>query len=440
MRMVLNTMPATERICSGQSFRPQEQYRMTTHCVQIPCEDGILLYHTLTGALMLLGRHETAQEHTEELVRRRFMVPVGFDDNAYALGIRRIVSLLNPRSDKRKSFTVLTTTDCNARCFYCYELGCRRLTMSTALARDAADYIARVSGGEPVKLSWFGGEPLYNMPAIDVICNRLAELGTEYTSFMATNGYLLDEDTVSRAVNLWRLNRVQITVDGTKERYQKTKAYIYRDDNAYERVLQNMDRLLRHGIAVAVRMNMNRENADDLLLLSDELAERFGGKDGFSAYPVLLKEFVGKVGAFTDDSEAIGRFTALRNRLTERGLLRIKAPANSLPVQRCMADNDACEVIKPDGTVGKCEHYDEADLIGTIYTEQRDQAAIAAWKEPVTTEECRACPMFPQCIQLKKCSWSKDGCSRADRAVKLMKLKESVLTAYQKNKTNGEST
>lgn len=436
MLAVFQSISAIDRICGYQKFDPYEEYRPTTCCVRVQCDDGILLYHTLTGALYLLENEDELSQNREEFVINRFLVPRSFDEKKYVSEVKKILSLLRPRCDKVTSFTILTTTDCNARCYYCYELNSRRLTMDDTVASDTADYIKKVSAGDNVSITWFGGEPLYNSRAIDVITSRLHKLGVEFTSRIITNAYLFDVDTVHRAVENWHLKSAQITIDGTKERYQKTKAYIYHDNNAYERVLSNIDSLLENGIKVAVRLNMNRENADDLITLSDQLSERFAGRKGLTVYPILLKEFVGSVNAFENDREASERIMELRRLLLEKGFLHTTPLVREITFQRCMADNDACEVILPDGSIGKCEHFSESEIIGSIYSDSRDSALIESWKEQVFDPFCDRCPLLPRCLELKKCAWSKGGCSERVRLLRTEKLKGQILSAYLEQKEN----
>ena len=63
-------------------------------------------------------------------------------------------------------YTILTTTDCNARCFYCYERGCARVTMDSETADKVADYIQNRCGGNPVKIECRGFVRSFFIPAI----------------------------------------------------------------------------------------------------------------------------------------------------------------------------------------------------------------------------------------------------------------------------------
>ncbi len=435
MRIIFNPVIPAQRIFGLQKFRQEEPYRLTRFCVKVACDDGTLYYHTLNGMLVLFENGETSEDHLVELVKYRFFVPVSLDERKHALEYRRILSMLIQKTQNRTAFTILTTTDCNARCFYCYERGTRRITMTPQTARDTAEYIANACGGERIKLIWFGGEPLYNPEAIDIITAYLQKRGIDYYSKIITNGYLFDRSLAERAKSVWRLTSAHITLDGTKDRYQKTKAYIYNDENAYERVLENIGCLLDNGIKVSVRLNMNRMNADDLSLLSEELYIRFKHSALFSVAPVLLKDFAGDVCAFESAEVAVERFLQLSEKLKEFGLLHQEPLKREISALRCMADNDKCELIMPDGRIGKCEHIRDEDMIGSIYHPDRDVALIAAWKEQVTdAAECQTCTLYPRCIELKKCAWAKDGCSSTVRRLRLLKLKDQILTAYNESK------
>ena len=167
MEILSQPIELAQKVCGSQKPCPGD-WRMTHHCVSVPCAEGVLLYHTLTGELLLLNDEEWAARDTdpnlrEALFRRRFLVPTDFDENRYADQVVHLAKLLNPPQKGITRFTVFTTLDCNARCFYCYQMGRRRPSMSVQTAHDTAAYMARVSQGQQVKIQWYGGEPLYNL-------------------------------------------------------------------------------------------------------------------------------------------------------------------------------------------------------------------------------------------------------------------------------------
>jgi len=440
MKKIFSPMLEAEKICGEQKIKSGTKYRPTRHCISVPCEDGTLLYHTLTGALYLLESNETAEDHKEELIRARYYVPEDFDEIKYARDVRNVAAMLRPKPKHRTAFTILTTTDCNARCFYCYEMGCKRMAMSPQTAHDTADYIARVCGGERVDIQWFGGEPLYNRKAIEIITSSLREKGIEFSSKMVSNGYLLDEETAKQAKESWNITWIQISLDGTKNVYNRTKAYIENDEDAFERVLKNIEFALDAGITVHVRLNMDSNNADDLSELVDILAERFEKRKGFYVYVALLRNFGGKVAAFDSEEKAAGTRNSLQKKIN--GYWGVYS--NNLPtkfrVHYCQADNDACEVIMPDGNLEKCEHFVEGEYIGSIYNDKRDKEIICSWKETDFFPACKECALFPQCIFLKRCESSGVECKESRRAVMKFQLEERLLHDYRVEKSKQSST
>ena len=443
MRQILPMESTAEKLCGTQRLNAGAEYRHTFHSLSIPCKDGTLLYHTMTGELLLLAPDETEEQNRDALIRGWFLVPKDFDENRHVRDVREILSLLHAKKGFRDNFTIFTTTDCNARCYYCYEKGIDRFSMTAETARDTAAYIARISDGHEVKLSWIGGEPLFNSSVIDIICDELRRLGVRWWSIMTSNGYYFTDEIAKRANDLWNMRRVQITLDGTREVYLRTKSFIEHDADAYERVLRNMSSALSAGVKVTIRLNMDAGNADDLLVLSNELYTRFGKREDLDVMPVLLQPWAGAIRSFDSEQETICRYFELQDRLKELGLLRSTSLSRTLFFNHCIADNDACETILPDGRIGKCDQFQGTDLIGSIYSEEKDQKMILSWKEKAYFTECERCPLYPRCVQLKKCNWVKRGCAESNRTVLIRKLEQQIMEAYnsvkQSNNTNGEN-
>ena len=432
MRTLIPADAVASRLIGEQKAAPDAALRKSRFCVSLACEEGTLLYHTLTGELRLLTGGETPEGCSRELAEAWYFVPEDFDEVRRARQIQTILAAAAPRGKEKTAFVILPTTGCNARCAYCFERGVKPLFMSRETAKDVGEYIARSCGGKPVSIHWFGGEPLYNRPAIDTICEAMREHRVEYTSHMTSNGYYLDAETAGKAVRDWHMKHVQITLDGTEKVYNRIKAYREEDENPFRRVIQNIDAALDAGLRVYVRLNMDAENADDLFCLADELGERFRGRKGLSSVVVLLKEFTGKIRKFSTDEEAMERRSALMEKLEGYGFgLEILPLNGKLIANRCNADNDAGEVILPDGGVTKCEHINCSGRIGSIYSEERDEQEIRAWKEKAWFPECEECVLLPRCGALKRCEWVKDGCRKTSRILKTQILEDQIREAYK---------
>lgn len=435
MRVILDPIPGIQKLIGSAQYDDGARYVRSRYCIETACEDGSLLYSTLTGELILLEEQDSPEEYVRKLVEKRFLVPSDHDEHAQAQQIKQLLSYLQPPSPAKTSFTIFTTTACNARCSYCYENGITPKAMSEQVAGDVADYIADHCKGEEVSIHWFGGEPLFNARAIDTISSRLSERGVSFKSHMTSNGFYLDREVARRAKVDWHLRDVQIAVDGTEDTYNRVKAYVDADGSAYQRVLENIGYALDQGIRVTVRLNMDEANADDLMMLADELAERFSGRRGLYAVAMPLVSLAGGVSEFDSDEEKVRRYKALYDRLNGHGLVRQEGLPRVLSMNRCSADNAGAEVILPDGQVARCEHFDETERIGDIYHPERDAGIVASWaKRAESMPLCKTCPHWPQCIPLERCAWDAGGCSEARREMRLHKFRNRMLAEYERSK------
>ena len=411
--------------------------------VQLPVEKGLLLYNVMTRAVVLLSPEE-ARKMTDdpvsvpELVSKWFAVPLNHDDRKLAREIRAVGRMLEKRPKGISGYTILTTTDCNARCFYCYENGRSRISMTEETAQKVADFIIRNHADEKVTFRWFGGEPLCNKGVISLICNRLRHTGIEYLSSMVSNGYLFDDETISEAINLWNLDTVQITLDGTEEVYNRTKAFICPETSPYLRVLGNIHRLLDAGVKVDIRLNIDRHNTDDLLDLADILTNEFGGRKHFGVYSHTLFEAVSKMKPLPHTDSCRQELFNTRMRLQEKLMEGKIALEGRLPVKlklsHCMADNDTQVLILPDGHIGKCEHYTEDHWFGSVDSPVKDESMLAEFKRlREEIEACANCPFYPDCYRLVLCEETLH-CYPEEREEKKMMTRRNLLNFYQKKK------
>lgn len=417
-------------------------YRLMHFCVEHPTEDGVLIFNLLTRELVLLNEDECSHlTELDDLKRRWFLVPEGTNEKEYADLVKWVLTTRQKNTNNITGYTIFTTTDCNARCFYCFEAGRSRIPMNEATASKTVQYIKDHCGGDPIRISWFGGEPLFNQDAIDTICEGLRQENITFVSTMVSNGYLFDDETIQKAIREWNLKRVQITLDGTEEVYNKAKAFIYREGSAYQKVLGNMEHLLDAGVSIQVRLNMDLYNAENLLELVDELAKRFAGRKGLFVYAHHLFD-VDKSMAETHTEEEWDKrdeaMCRLNEKLKEYGLSSKRGISKHIKLNHCMADSGKSVTILPDGNIGLCEHFSEDEFIGHLDKEGFDPEMVKSWKETVPEiPECAECFYYPECIKLKKCA-NDNICFRQDRNDLLRKTKQQMLNEYENWKSKAE--
>lgn len=415
--------------------KTSDQTRMMKYCAHTPVDEGILLFNLLTRELVLLTQEEFSQATQLEYLKTHwFAVPEDTDEKELASFVRWALKTRQKKDGCISGYTIFPTTDCNARCFYCFELGRSRMPMSQETALKVVQYIKNHHGDKDVHINWFGGEPLFNQAVIDTICDGLRKEGITFESTVISNGYLFDDETVRKAVESWNVKRVQITLDGTEAVYNKTKAYIYRQGNPYQIVMGNMERLLDAQIPVIVRMNMDLHNAEDLLQLSKELGQRFGGRKRIQAYVRHI---------FDDDQPIAERHDATGWTLREEALARVeeqlavygleskRGVSRGLRTTLCKADCGHAVTILPDGNIGLCEHFSESEFIGHIDREGFDQTVVDSWKQTMPEiPECADCFCYPECIKLVKCANTKL-CFLQQRQWELRRTQRQMVNEYR---------
>lgn len=445
MWQILPPIVLAKKILGQQETDERTPHRLTTHCVQIEQPEGVLLYHTLTGDLLLLEKEEAEQLQKlsghvppalAELVPRWFLVPEGADDMALADQVRDIARHLGQKDKALTEYLIFTTTACNARCFYCFEAGIKKVTMSEDTARAAGAYIAEHCGGKPVELVWFGGEPLVNVKTIDAIADTLRQRGVDFRSRMDSNGYLFDQALAARAKDDWGLYEVQITVDGTEEVYNARKAFVHPEGSPFQRVLRNIGLLLDAGVPVAVRLNMDEENESDLYALVDDLAARFGGKPGFSIHCRVLIENKGvEPAAYTEEkrNSLAEKARAMWAYLDQKGVAVKRTLVDQrLVLYSCWSDKPYTATITPEGRLGRCESHIDKGLWGSVFSQERDEAALRQWRERRPAEEvCKTCALYPRCIRLKNCVTHTKQCSEIERVERQISLNRCILSTFE---------
>lgn len=405
----------------GYPIPQNTEYRLMRYLVRDDCEDGTLLLNTVTGELVMLSREEAGildalpmpyAAVMDPFIAGHFLVPNSFDDAKAVNQLRTVLRKLSS-GNGITGYSILPTSACNARCFYCYESSYPKVSMTEEIADKLVDFIAEHCGANKhVEIEWFGGEPTVGESRIDQICDRLTERGITFNSTTLSNGYLFDKELAHKARTKWRLQSIQISMDGTEDVYNKTKAYVNAVGSPYQRVLDNIGWLLDEDIYVLVRMNLSFHNENDLKALIDELISRYGKRKKFSAYVHEVFADMGYKPVSYDEDELhqlINKKIALNRYIADSGcrvLLKFSSPGilPYLKLNYCMADNGGSLLVNPLGQFGKCDHYSFDRLIGDLESDSSiDRTKISAWMNHDYNEWCKECFLFPICGQAEFC-------------------------------------
>lgn len=442
MKTIVEPKKYIDKLWGKQRIKETDVYRLMRYVLRADHDGKVLLHNVVTGQLAELNQEEAGMLEKlptafdpvmEQLAAGHFLVTEGFDEYKSVNQLRRIYQ---SRSTGKaiNHYVILPTTFCNAHCFYCYESDYPRVHMTEETAGRLVDYIDEHRQGKNVSINWFGGEPLVGIQRIDQISQGLRDREIPFTSSMISNGYLFDEEIVERSKELWKLQRVQITLDGTEDTYNQVKAYVNVQDNPFQRVLRNIDLLSSKGIHVNIRLNVDFYNKDDIRKLIEELGERYAGQNHVTVYLNMLFDGQGyePVRHSYDDMLALMDFNAdCTDRLKELKLSFDNMKYLHLSFSQCMADNPHTVMIQPDGSFCRCEHENIHDRYGSLEEGVTDPQKLDRWKEMTEpSDNCPECPIYPACYHLRYCMNSDLPCIERFQVSALEKQKERILAMY----------
>lgn len=445
MKVVVHGLSEVKSEIGKQKYSSCTNYKKIIFCIEQEISCGTLIYNTLTREIILLSNEEKKEfkevieskdgdRFFKYLVEHWFYIPVDLDDKTIGYIARTRCASQDFKKNRRvDSFTILTTTSCNASCPYCYEKGIKKQSMSSKVAEDVSQYILK-NASSKIALRWFGGEPLCNSEAITAICKKISDYGIPYHSSITSNGFLFNKIEKNIIVDLWKLRNAQITIDGTRENYNRTKSYKSCQEDAYERVLENVKRLLDIGVAVSIRLNISNENTKDMLALIEELKKRFYGYSRIKVYPYPIFEGTGTPAFRPTDSEReflYDNCILIFEKILACGLSP-NQKIGTIKKHHCMADGGKSRVIFPDGRISLCQHYDEKEVCGTIYKNRIDAKKEIAWKKRTSDiENCKKCPQYPICFRLEKCP-NEVQCTSGERRFNERKIRQNMIFEYER--------
>src|SRR5215475_6761654 len=229
--------------------------------LRVPLGGDIFLMNTLTDAQVIVSSDAAVlldgdvdpntldgevRSTFDELVENGFITP-GRDHDRDEL-TRYLDQITSDASEL--NVTVLTTLQCNFACDYCFQ-GDRgnynkfAEKMSLETAEHVASWIERELDRvrpEQFVLTFFGGEPLLNLPVMYYLAERLWMASTarrvKQIVSIITNGLLLTEEVVDRMVP-FGLKGVKITLDGDRDTHNRMRP-LRGGQGTFDRIVENI--------------------------------------------------------------------------------------------------------------------------------------------------------------------------------------------------------
>ena len=410
----------------GEGVPEAQPWVASRYNVQTRTEDGsLIVWNTQRGTISVFppGQSQAVRSMLtkkgieappEGIVKylrdRGFLVKAGTDE--YLL-FQLAFGFQHYRADSLE-LTLLASEDCNFRCQYCYEQF-RRGTMQPWVREGVKELVRhRLPSLRRLVIGWFGGEPLYGLPAIEELAPFFHQIAEEnsiaFTSHMTTNGYLLTPEVAEKLLS-WRVTQYQITIDGAPADHD-CKRPARDGSGTFSQIFANLKSLRQRpeNYTVDIRINFDHENHPHLEEFLALLGEEFGGDRRFR----LRFRPVGRWGGANDSGLNVcgmDEATVVKNQLTEAARKQgidsadNASQLNRLGTQVCYAARPYHFIIGSNGTVMKCTvdlDKEDRNVVGHLTQAGKldlDAGKLALWTQPSFTSDpgCQKCVILPLC-------------------------------------------
>jgi uncharacterized protein len=275
--------------------------------------------------------------------------------------------LLTAAAARSYSLTVLTSTDCNLGCGYCFQNtgqdptgGARpprithaRLTpeVITSVLRFTERQMA-AAGLDKLKILLFGGEPLLNPRGCVELLARAAGLGLVSAS-MISNATLLTPPLARQLAGLG-LRSVQVTFDGDRDDHDRIRVR-RSHGGTFDTIVGNVVRASAVApISWTLRVNVSQHSYPGI----DALVERLAAAVDTTRCSIYFAR-VGDVGIgyaneLTHTGDLPASFVRWQRRALDLGF-RVSRPRADVPCATCgFGDGRYGAVVNADGVLSSC--------------------------------------------------------------------------------------
>jgi len=298
------------------------------------------------------------------------------------------------------SLTIGTSMNCNFGCFYCYEQGVKEegtIAMPRQVADQTLEFIKRnVPQSTPLKITWYGGEPLLGLDSILYISQSLINLGYQIEGGIITNGYLLTSQTAEQLVKEANVHFAQITIDGPRNIHNKRRV-LKGGGPTYDVIMDNIKNASKFISNISVRINVDKSNRDYLYDLLEELKS-------------MPSNVLPSIAPVREENSTFSNEERKREILfseqefaefTKEFLWAIKRTTLE-PFFGCSAIQENSYVIDADGYLYKCwnEIGRREQSVGDVWEGITNYELYKKWLsfgDSDFPESCQSCSVFPSC-------------------------------------------
>lgn len=423
-------------------------------CVKDTESGNFIIYNTHSTSIVSLNEEMynsifidgnfSVTQSVQILKQNGFLVEDNEDELEKIYNIRRKVM-----SKNIQNIVILTTTKCNARCYYCFEKGIKPVDMTKETADSLIKFCKEKYKDKKLLVSWFGGEPLMNFDIVKYITERLTEEGYDLEGYITTNGSLITKEIEEYFSSHYREMGYQITLDAIGEKYGIIKQFVdIPVSKAFDRTFNNIKFLIDKGNKVLVRVNFLVSEIKKATELYSKIVHMFDGYDlkkvNIYMAPLSLPKqgenlcncenyekhpFLDMVDAHLLEKKVLQNFHS-----PDDESLLSKYNLSPLPLS-CGIMMPSKIVVNANGDLYKCHRLvgKKEYSVGNVATGYDLDGKILNFFEAIelADDECKKCNLLPICQG--GCKYMRITYGNSQKCCRIKQVKEELVLRYYNN-------
>jgi uncharacterized protein len=388
--------------------------------------NSYLIFNTLTGALKEINKEEY------KIIKEIFRKPANYSLNSpkkkeiYNLlieggfliseTINELDSLkMRHRREKFRrdilSLGIMPNLACNFKCIYCFEVSHPNKRMSKNVQNGIINFVKNKikEGCKVLYVTWYGGEPLLELPLILKLSRKLKKICEEnncdYNAFLTTNGYLLNNKTLQLLKNS-NIKGIQITIDGPPDIHNKHRP-LKNGGETFNTIFNNFMNLLTSNIVkklecIKLRINFDEESFNRVGEILDFIPQKLRSKITVYFSRVFRNVTWTDVKPCIQDT-SFKLATKLSQIAIRKGYTLSRLPRSGKSLY-CLSNLFNFFLIDPEGKFHKCDvGMETLPPVGYIVKNGKyliNSVEMAKWMklEPFEDTNCLKCKALPFCM------------------------------------------
>ncbi|ASZ11355.1 SPASM domain-containing protein [Chitinophaga pendula] len=393
--------------------------------------DHAILYVTRSGAAIEIANNylsilqsgnfkQLPASLVKNLVHYEVLVPADEDE------LDTVLSYNKAKIKDRKtiSFTIQPSANCQLGCHYCGQSHSKHVMRDDVadlmVARIRDIIIQKAAQSTDLFITWYGGEPITGLSAIENSSVKLMGLAEEYKlgykAEIITNALALKPELFEKLVTQYKIMEYQITIDGTAEFHDKRRM-LKNGTPSFDIIFDNVKNIVhspfyqQSGARINIRCNVDGENRENVIQLIT-LFHEAGMLDKMGFYISAVHDWgdngASKVNGIGKEDFAQFEIEVLMT-LQEYGITNSHNLVPRRNTYTCMVVSDTAEVYDAFGNISTCwdvpytnVYVDTPFVSGNLKQKEKvdtSKAIMRQWFDEIPTNDswCKKCTFLPVC-------------------------------------------